>query len=272
MPTQTVATLQMCSTDSVDDNLEQAADLIKQAVESGASLVVLPEMFSLLGVGNARSIGYQETLGTGKVQETLSILARQHHVWIVGGTIPLSTEDPNKIKAACLVYDHQGQVIARYDKIHLFDAMLSKQESYQESHTVSAGDKIVVVPTPIGKLGICVCFDLRFPEVFIELANLGAELIAVPAAFTPTTGQAHWEILMRCRALDCFAYVIGAAQSGMHPNGRSTHGQSMIVNPWGKIVAEVQTSGPGIAHATIDLKKLYEIRQQIPTICDGQHS
>lgn len=263
---QTAAAIQMCSTGNVDENLAQAERLIAQAAALGARLVVLPEMFALLGCQHAEKIIHQETQGSGKIQDRLAQIADSHNIWIVGGTIPLISHTPEKIRAACLVFADNGQQMARYDKIHLFDARLSQQESYCESATTEPGNQLVVLDTPVGKLGLCVCFDMRFPSIFLELSRQGAEVIAIPAAFTVKTGIAHWEVLLRCRALDTLSYIIGAGQSGQHPNGRSTYGHSMIVNPWGEIVSEKTDPGAGVVCAQIDLEKLGEIRKQLPVV------
>lgn len=262
---QTAAAIQMCSTGNVDENLAQAEHFVAQAAHQGARLAVLPEMFALLGCQHAEKITHQEVEGTGKIQDFLAQTAAKHQIWIVGGTTPLVCTTAGKLRAACLVFDDKGQKMARYDKIHLFDAQLSEQEFYRESATIDPGKQTVVVDTPLGKLGLCVCFDMRFSSIFTELSQKKVEIIAIPAAFTVKTGKAHWEILLRCRALDTLSYVIGAGQSGQHPNGRSTYGHTMIVNPWGDILAQ-QAEGTGVVAAEIDLKKLYEIRQQLPVV------
>lgn len=263
---QTVSAIQMCSSSHIDDNLAQAERLITQAVDAGAQLVVLPEMFAILGCHMAERVGYQETAGSGKTQDFLSELAASLQVWIVGGTIPLASNTPGKTRAACLVFADNGQPVARYDKIHMFDVRLSDQENYCESTSTEPGDTIALIETPIGKLGIAVCFDIRFPHIFSELSAQGVEVLAVPAAFAVKTGHAHWEVLLRCRALDTLSYVIAAGQSGHHPNGRITYGHSMIVNPWGNIIAEQKESGSGVVSADVDLGKLYEVRKVLPVV------
>jgi predicted amidohydrolase len=240
-----VATIQMCSTSSVDENLANAALLIEKASDS---------------------LRIKEQPGSGKIQDFLSALAIKHNIWIVGGTIPIACDVPNKIRAACIVFDNLGHQVARYDKIHLFDVTLSEHEVYKESDTTQPGDEAVVIDTPVGKLGLCVCYDIRFPDHIAKLSAQGAEIIAVPAAFTVKTGAAHWELLARCRAIDSFSYVIGACQGGTHPGGRKTHGHTMIVDPWGVIVEEIHTPGNGVVCVEIYLEKLYEIRNQIPVI------
>lgn len=263
---QTVSAIQMCSSSHIDENLAQAQRLVTEAVDMGAKLVVLPEMFALLGCHMTDRATYQETAGSGKTQDFLSELAANLQVWIVGGTIPLVSNTPGKTRAACLVFAENGQPVARYDKIHMFDVRLSEQETYCESASTEPGDTITLVETPIGKLGVAVCFDIRFPHIFSGLSDQGVEVIAVPAAFAVKTGQAHWAVLMRCRALDTLSYVIAAGQSGHHPNGRLTYGHSMIVNPWGEIMAEQQETGPGVVSAEVDLAKLHEVRRILPVI------
>lgn len=259
-----IAAIQMCSTTNVDENLKQAALLIAEAASEGAQLAVLPEMFPLFGFDTKDKVLVKEEPGSGKIQDFLATISQKYGIWIVGGTIPLSSNDQNKIKAACLVFDSTGLQIGRYDKIHLFDVQLSEQEFYRESDSTEPGKDLTVIDTPLGKLGLCVCFDLRFPDLFHKLFLLGAEIIAVPSAFTKQTGHAHWEILMRCRAIDSFCYMIGACQGGKHHNNRETYGHSMIINPWGEIVAQAKPSGSGIIYSEIDLQNLYAIRKQIP--------
>ncbi len=261
-----VAAIQMCSSDNVDENLTTAARLIEQASNQGAVLAVLPEMFVMFGEQALDKVRIKEKSGTGKIQDFLAALAIKYNIWIVAGTIPIACDIPNKVRAACIVFDNKGCQVARYDKIHLFDVTLSEQEVYKESDTTQPGDEIIVVDTPAGKLGLCVCFDMRFPEHIAQLSAQGVEIIAIPAAFTAKTGAAHWELLVRCRAIDSFSYVMGACQGGTHPNGRKTHGHSMVVDPWGVIIDEMNTPGNGVVYAEVNLEKLYEIRNQIPVI------
>lgn len=261
-----VAAIQMCSTNNLEENLSTTASLIAQASAQGAELVVLPEMFVLLGCDSTEKVKIKEPAGSGRIQDFLSTLAVQHNIWIVAGTIPIACQHPNKVRAACIVFDNHGHQVARYDKRYLFDATLSATEVYRESDTTEAGEDTVVIETPVGKLGLSVCYDLRFPEHFAKLSAQGAEIITVPAAFTVKTGEAHWALLARCRAIDTFCYVIGACQGGTHSNGRKTYGHTMIVNPWGDVVDESLDLNSGIIYADIDLDKLYEIRNQIPVI------
>lgn len=258
------AAIQMCSSHLVRENLTTAAKLIKNAASNGAKLVVLPEMFAIMGKTPKDKVLAKEPFGHGVIQDFLSQEAKKNDVWLVGGTIPIRCDDPEKIRASCLVYNSLGKCMARYDKIHLFDAIISASESYQESDSTQAGDQVVVVDTPIGKLGLAVCYDLRFPHLFTALRNRGAEIIAVPSAFTVKTGEAHWKLLSRSRAIDSFCYIVGACQGGMHANGRKTYGHSLIVDPWGAVVDERQEATEGVVYAPIQLEELYKIRQSIP--------
>jgi len=259
-----VAALQMCSSHLVSENLAMAAKLIAEAKANSAELVVLPEMFAAMGLKEQDKLKIKEKYGDGLIQNFLAEQALKNNIWIVAGTIPISTQTENKARASCLIYNNQGVVVARYDKIHLFDVTLSARESYFESSTIEAGNNIVVLDTPIGKLGIAVCYDIRFPRLFAGLHELGAEIIAIPAAFTMKTGAAHWELLARARAVENFCYVIGACQGGTHTSQRQTYGHSLIVDPWGKIMTELNESKPGVIYADIDLKYLADIRKSIP--------
>ena len=261
---QKIAAIQMCSSNNIDENLETAGHLISEASSNGAQLVVLPEMFAIMGKEATDKVKAAEKYGDGKIQNFLSECAKKYNVWIVGGTIPIQCENKNKIRAACIVYDNYGKAVARYDKIHLFDVTLSETEKYQESDKTEAGNTIVVIDTPVGKLGLAVCYDIRFPALFTELMDRGAEIIAIPTAFTLKTGEAHWELLARARAIDTFCYIVGSAQSGTHENGRQTYGHTVIVDPWGTVISEIAEPGVGITYTDIDLKKLHSIRNAIP--------
>ncbi len=261
-----VAAIQMCSSVHVDENLKTAERLIRNAVENGAKLVVLPEMFAIFSSQANDKILVKERYGRGKIQDFLANTAVNLGVWIVGGTIPIEASDKNKARAASLVYDSNGKNVARYDKIHLFDVVLSETESYKESDTTEPGNQLIVIDTPVGKLGLSVCYDIRFPGLFTHLLNAGAEIIVIPSAFTVKTGEAHWQLLTRSRAVENFCYVIGACQGGVHPNGRQTYGHSIIVEPWGSIVQEFIEPGVGIIYADIDLQELKKIRSTIPIV------
>jgi len=259
-----MAAVQMCSSADVDENLQQASKWIAEAAENKASLVVLPEMFAIMGMNANDKILIREARGEGKIQSFLARMAREHRIWIVGGTIPLISKQENKVMAASLVYDDHGKLVAHYDKMHLFDVVLSSEEQYRESDTITAGNKIVTVDSPVGKLGLAVCYDVRFPELFRCLSDEGVEVIALPSAFTVPTGKAHWEILVRARAIENFCYVIAAAQGGNHVNGRKTWGHSMIVAPWGNVLAVLDDDKPGIIYAEMQNEKINEARQSIP--------
>jgi predicted amidohydrolase len=261
-----VAAIQMCSSENIDDNLQTAKKLIEEAAKNGAKLAVLPEMFAIIGTDATDKVAAKETFHHGKIQHFLSTLAKENAIWIVGGTIPLATENNQKIQAASLVFDHDGKIVARYDKIHLFDVTVSETEAYQESATTEPGEKIVLVDTPFGKLGLSVCYDIRFPELYRCLFNAGADIIIVPAAFTVKTGEAHWELLTRARAVENFCYVIGAAQGGTHSNGRKTFGHSLIIDPWGTVQAIANQTDVGVIYADLDLKQQQKIRSAIPVM------
>jgi predicted amidohydrolase len=259
-----VAAIQLTSTHHVDENLKTAEALISEAASNGAQLIVLPEMFAIMGEIATDKVVVAEKYSDGKIQSFLSRCAKQYNAWIIGGTIPIQCNNKNKIRAACIVYNNNGDAVARYDKMHLFDVTVSATESYRESNTTEPGDSVVVIDTPVGKLGLAVCYDVRFPALFTQLMNRGAEIIALPSAFTIKTGQAHWHLLTRARAIDTFCYVIGSAQVGTHANGRQTYGHTLIVDPWGRITSEITEEKSGIVYTDIDLKKLHDIRNAIP--------
>lgn len=221
-------------------------------------------MFAIMSDKVTTKIDVKEPFGVGKIQSFLSSQAKTNKVWIVGGTIPITCHDEKKIKAASLVYDNTGNCVARYDKIHLFDVVLSDNEVYLESDSTEPGNSLCIVETPFGKIGLAVCYDLRFPELFRCLFNEGVEIIILPTAFTEQTGKAHWEILARSRAIENFSYFIGSCQGGIHPNGRKTYGNSIIVGPWGDVISKKETIEPGIIYGNIDLDNVYKARKSIP--------
>jgi len=262
----TVACIQMASGPQVGANLLEAERLMMLAVEKGARLVVLPENFALMGKTEEDKLAIREAEGDGPIQEFLAQQARRHGIWLVGGTVPLHAESENKIRAACLLYNDQGQQVARYDKIHLFDvSVVGSDDRYTESETIEGGDQAVVVDTPFGRLGLAVCYDLRFPELFRTMVDQGVEIVALPSAFTAITGRAHWEILVRARAIENLSYVLAAAQGGYHINGRETYGHSMIVDPWGQVMNELAT-GSGLVCAELDLQRLRNVRRTFPCL------
>jgi len=228
-----VAAIQMASGPNITGNLDEARRLIAKAAEQGARLVVLPEFFAIMGMAEQDKIAIREQPGQGPIQSFLGEIARQHRIWLVGGSIPLAASAPGKVLNSCLVFDEQGEQVARYDKIHLFNLELGN-ERYDEAKTIEPGNQVVVVDSPFGRIGLAVCYDLRFPELFRAMKDV--DIIVLPAAFTETTGKMHWEVLVRARAVENLAYVIAAAQGGYHVNGRETHGNSMIVGPWGRVL------------------------------------
>lgn len=261
-----LACIQMASGPNVQANLEEAGRWIKQAVNAGAKMIVLPENFSLMGMRETDKIDLGEAPSKGPMQTFLSTTAKKYKVWVVGGSIPLKCNNPNRVRTAVLVYDDSGVMVARYDKIHLFDVKLpDHDESYHESATVDPGEDVVVVDTPIGRMGVAVCYDLRFPEMFRSQIEQGMEILAVPSAFTAVTGKAHWDLLVRTRALENQCYVAAANQGGYHVNGRETYGHSMIVDPWG-VVLDSMTQGAGFVNAEIDLIKLQSVRTTFPVL------
>lgn len=264
--TAVVAALQMVSGPEVAANLQQASDLLAQAATAGAQLVSLPENFAHMGLEERDKLDVAETDGAGPIQEFLAQQAQQHQIWLVGGSLPLVSNDSGRVYSACLVFSPAGVRIARYDKIHLFDVDVSAQETYRESNTVVPGAlRSVVVDTPLGQLGLSICYDVRFPELFRRLAAEGMELLAVPSAFTARTGAAHWQVLLRARAIENQCIVIAAAQGGQHANQRETHGESMIVSPWGEVLARLE-QGPGVAMAELDLDALHQLRRRFPAL------
>ena len=261
-----VAAVQMVSVPEPTANLAQAGQLIAVAAEQGAKLIVLPENFAHMGLAETDKLALAEQPGHGPIQAFLAQQARRHGVWLVGGTLAMATNSPQHVRAACLVFDDQGQQVARYDKIHLFDVSIREtNEIYRESDTIDPGNQPVVLATPFGRMGVAVCYDLRFPEMFRAMGGGGLDLIVIPAAFTATTGQAHWEVLLRARAVENLCYVVAAGQGGRHANGRETFGDSMIVDPWGKVLARL-AQGAGVVTATLDLTVVEQLRQNFPAL------
>ncbi|MGC1182067.1 carbon-nitrogen hydrolase family protein [Legionella sp.] len=259
-----VALVQMISSTNVAKNLQQVEQLMTQACEEKAQLVLLPENFAFMGRTETDKLSISEVYGQGPIQEKISQLAKKLGIWVIAGTMPLKGIG-SKVRASCLVYDNQGLCVKRYDKIHLFDVSVSAQEIYRESATIERGNDCVVVDTPVGKIGLTVCYDLRFPELYQRLLEQGAQLFTVPSAFTAVTGRAHWEVLLRARAIENLSYVLAANQGGHHENGRSTYGHSMIIEPWGGVLAQ-QGEGIGLVTADIDLKSLLHLRKTFPSV------
>ena len=266
-----IAAIQMASGTNVSSNLNEVSNQISSAVKAGARLIVLPEYFAIMGLHDADQLKVSEDEGTGPIQKFLSEQAKKNNIWLIAGTVPLKLKSDdanyeNKIHSACLVYNEKGEQVSRYDKIHLFDVHLEiTKETYNESETIEAGTKAVVVDTPFGKIGLAICFDLRFPELFRQLVVQGAEIIVLPSAFTAITGKAHWEVLLRARAIENLCYVVASAQGGYHVNGRETHGDSMLVDPWGVILDRLP-QGSGFVIADIDIENIKNIRQNFPVL------
>ncbi len=260
-----IAAIQMTSGPSVADNLGDAARLIEGAAREGARLVALPENFAVMPMKEADRLAIAERDGAGPLQDFLAGIARQHRIWLVGGTLPMLGFGGSRIRSACLLFNDRGERVARYDKMHLFDVRLANGERYEESSTFEPGAEPVVADTPVGKLGLAVCYDLRFPELFRRMLDLGAQLFVIPSAFTAHTGPAHWETLVRARAIENLAFVIAPDQSGRHANGRETHGDTMIVSPWGEVL-DRRVHGPGIVIAECDLGHLERTRTALPSI------
>lgn len=257
-----IAAVQMASGPNVAANLSEAGRLIEMAVEMGARMVVLPEFFAVMGINDCDKVAVSETEGKGPIQRFMSATAKKFGIWLVGGSIPLQASVQGKVRNSCLVYDDKGKQVARYDKIHLFGLDLGN-EHYREEDTIEPGDSVVVVDTPFGKLGLSVCYDLRFPEFYRAMKEV--DVIVIPSAFTETTGKAHWETLIRARAIENLAYVVASAQGGYHLNGRETHGNSMIVDPWG-VVLDRLPRGSGVVIAGVNRGYLSSLRKSLPAL------
>lgn len=257
-----VAAVQMISGPDIAANLAEAEALVGEAAAQGARLVALPEYFCLMSPDETAKVAQRETDGAGRLQEFLAACARRHGVWLIGGTVPLMADDDGKVRNTCLVYDDQGQRVGRYDKLHLF-GFQKGNEAYNEARTIEPGDEVVVLDTPAGRTGVAICYDLRFPELFRRMGVV--DLIVLPAAFTATTGEAHWEVLLRARAIENQCYVLASAQGGVHPHGRRTYGRSMLVDPWGGVVARLET-GRGVVVGEVSAAHIAEVRASLPAL------
>ncbi|MBC7860466.1 MAG: carbon-nitrogen hydrolase family protein [Burkholderiaceae bacterium] len=258
----TVAAIQMISSPDVADNLAAARRLVGQAAAAGATVVVLPEYWAIMGHSDSDKVAIAERPGGGPIQDCMAELARRHKIWLIGGTLPLVAPEAGKVYNTTLVYDDRGAPVGRYDKIHLFG--FSKDgESYDESRTIVPGARAAAVDTPLGRVGLSVCYDLRFPELYRAIGECA--LIVVPAAFTYTTGRAHWEVLLRARAIENQCYVLAAAQGGLHPNGRRTWGHSMLIDPWGEVKA-LLPEGEGVVAGAIEPEQLAKVRASLPAL------
>ncbi len=262
----TVAAIQMTSSHLVADNLTAAGKLLREAKELGAQVACLPENFSFIGLRDADKLQVAESDGAGPVQDFLRATARELRLWILGGTTVIKGDSAARVANASLLIDADGNRVARYDKIHLFDVTIpGRNEQYLESTHVTPGREVVVADTPVGRLGLSVCYDMRFPELYRDLTARGAEWLAMPAAFTVPTGRAHWETLLRARAIENLCYVVAPAQSGTHTSGRETYGDTLIVDYWGQVLTRLP-KGTGVITADIDLAKQAETRVRFPAL------
>jgi deaminated glutathione amidase len=261
-----VAAIQMTSGHVVEDNLAAAAELLREAKDLGADIACLPENFSFIGLKDADKLKVAEADGEGPIQDFLRVTARRLGLWILGGTTVIKGDSAARVANASLLTDADGKRVARYDKIHLFDvAIPGRDEKYLESTHVMPGREAVIADTPVGKLGLSVCYDMRFPELYRDLVARGAEWLAMPAAFTVPTGRAHWETLLRARAIENLCYVVAPAQSGTHTSGRETYGDTLIADYWGQVLSRL-AKGSGVITADIDLAKQAETRARFPAL------
>ena len=257
-----IAAIQMASGPNVEGNLSEARRLIARAAEQGARLVVLPEFFAIMGMNDQDKVAVREQPGHGPIQSFLGEAARQNKIWLVGGSTPLAASAPDKVLNSCLVFDEQGKQVGRYDKIHLFNLELGN-ERYNEASSIEPGNQVVVVDSPFGRIGLAICYDLRFPELFRAMKDV--DIIVLPSAFTETTGKMHWEVLARARAIENLAYVVASAQGGYHVSGRETHGNSMIVDPWGRVLDRLPR-GSGVVLAEVNQTYQASLRASLPAL------
>lgn len=260
--THIIAAAQMISVPDVAENLRQARALVAEAVRQGARLVALPEYFAIMSGDERAKVAVREADGDGPIQAFLSGLAREFGIWLVGGTVPLQADDAAKVRNACLVFAPDGTRAARYDKVHLF-GFDNGTERYAEAETIEPGDDVVTVETDVGRVGLSICYDLRFPELFRAMGTV--DLIVLPAAFTYTTGVAHWEIMLRTRAIENQCHVLAPAQGGRHPWGRRTYGDSLVIDPWGEVLNRL-AQGPGVVAAGMDPARTADIRTRLPAL------
>ena len=258
----TVAAVQMISSPNVSENIAVARRLVRQAATTDAQLIVLPEYWPIIGLTDSDKVGHAERPGAGPIQAFMAEAAREHGIWLIGGTLPLVSPDAAKVMNTTLVFDPEGKNASRYDKIHLF-GFTKGSEHYDEARTIVPGESVVMFDAPFGRVGLAVCYDLRFPELFRAMGE--CTLMIVTAAFTHTTGLAHWEVLLRARAIENQCYVLASAQGGLHPNGRRTFGHSMLIDPWGEIKS-VLAEGEGVVSGEIDPTYLASVRESLPAL------
>ena len=259
-----IAALQMVSTPSVEQNLDAARALLERAAGEGAELAVLPEYFCILGRSDRDKLAVAEAFGDGPIQRMLADSARRHRLWLIGGTLPIATGDANRVMNSNLVFSPEGERVARYDKIHLF-RYDNGTERYDEGRTLDAGSEPVAFMAAGWRVGLSVCYDLRFPELYRSLMQPPCDLLCVPSAFTYPTGAAHWEVLLRARAIENQCYVVAAAQGGMHENGRRTFGHSLVIDPWGEVMA-MRPEGEGVVTAELKRERIVQVRSQLPAL------
>ena len=257
-----IAAVQMVSTPVVEENIATARRLIAQAAAQGAQMVLLPEYWPVMGMKESDKVGHAEQFDAGPIQRFMAQIAREHRIWLIGGTLPMVAAEPDKVLNTTMVYDPSGEHVIRYDKIHLF-SFTKGEESYDEARTIVHGTEVATFNVPFGKVGLSVCYDLRFPELYRAMGD--CSLIVMPAAFTYTTGKAHWEVLLRARAIENQCYVLAAAQGGHHPNGRRTWGHSMLIDPWGEVKA-LLPEGEGIVVGDLDTRHIQQVRESLPAL------
>ncbi len=260
-----MASIQMNSGEDVQANLKQATALIRQAADEGAEFVLLPEFFPLLSDDAQAKVQLKEKLGSGPLQDFLAQQATDNRIWLMGGTLSIDCGEPQRIYNTCILYTPEGIISHSYNKIHLFDVSVERDETYNESSSIAPGNELVVADTPLGHFGMTVCYDLRFPEMYRRLLDMGATIFTVPAAFTYATGKRHWQLLLQARAVENLCFVIASNQTGTNTPTRRTWGHSMIIDPWGEVLASVE-AGPGIAAADINLNRLRELRHSFPAL------
>ncbi len=272
MNNKKIAAIQMASGPQIKSNLMEATRLIREAASKGAGMVVLPESFALMAMTESENIDMAEEQGTGQIQDVIRQCAIDNKVWIVAGSIPLKSDNANRASAASLMFNDKGEIVARYNKIHLFDVAIDCEagekrttDVYKESDTFKSGEDIVVVDTPFGRIGMSICYDLRFPMLYREMVKQGAEIFLIPSAFTKTTGKIHWEPLIKARAIENQCYVIAPAQGGYHVNGRHTYGHSMMVDYLGQVHG-LRLKGTGIITMNIDLRAQKKVRKSFPVL------
>ena len=266
-----IAAIQMVSGPKVEANLLEATRLISEAAANGAQMTILPESFALMAMRESENIDVAEDFDDGTIQNTLKQCAIDNNIWLVAGTVPLKCDNPDKVNTSSLMFNPQGEIVARYDKIHLFDVNVEGDEHYRESDTFEAGNEIVVVDTPFGKIGMSVCYDLRFPMLYQEMVKRGAQIILVPSAFTHTTGEMHWEPLLRARAIENQCYVLAPSQGGTHENGRQTYGNTIALDYLGQ-VQDLHLKGAGIITMSIDLDAQQKLRESFPVLTHSKLS